>query len=57
MLVVSVVMYAVSATHWALTMAIAIRWLRIDKVVFIKPFEAQALIYVPTVNVRSSLTI
>jgi hypothetical protein len=56
MLVVSVVMYAVSATHWALTMAIAIRWLRIDKV-SIKPFEAQALIYVPTVNVRSSLTI
>ncbi|KAI0252406.1 hypothetical protein BJV78DRAFT_353779 [Lactifluus subvellereus] len=49
MLVVSVVMYTVSATHWALTTAITVRRLRIGKV-FIKPIEALALIYVPSVN-------
>ncbi|KAI0252410.1 hypothetical protein BJV78DRAFT_354086 [Lactifluus subvellereus] len=49
MLVVSVVMYTVSATHWALTTAITVRRLRIGKV-FIKPIEALTLIYVPSVN-------
>jgi hypothetical protein len=49
-------MYAVSASHWALNMAIAIRWVRVGKV-FIATSEALVLIYVPMVNVRCSLMI
>ncbi|KAI0252429.1 hypothetical protein BJV78DRAFT_356052 [Lactifluus subvellereus] len=49
MLVVSVVMYTVSASHWALTTTITVRWVRIGEL-FITPIEALAFIYVPPVN-------
>jgi hypothetical protein len=52
MLVVSVVMYTVAASHWALNMSIAARKLRV-----IPPSEAVVLLYVPSANVcRSSTT-
>ena len=56
MLVVSVVMYAVAATHWALTMAIVARRLRAGNVLTPSSSEALALIYVPAINVRCPLT-
>ena len=49
MLVVSVVMYAVSASHWALSTSIAARGA-------MAPSEELVLLYVPVVNVRHSLT-
>ncbi|KAI0252419.1 hypothetical protein BJV78DRAFT_1202907, partial [Lactifluus subvellereus] len=49
MLVVSVVMYAVCATHWALSMATVVRWSTVGNVV-IPPSEVVALIYLPAVN-------
>ncbi|KAI0252412.1 hypothetical protein BJV78DRAFT_1352428, partial [Lactifluus subvellereus] len=50
MLVVSIVMYTVSATHWALAMAITVRWSSVGNV-FVPPSEVVALIFLPTVNV------
>jgi hypothetical protein len=44
-------MYAVSATHWALVVAISIRGLRIGKILM-TPVEALAAVYLPTINVR-----
>ena len=55
MLAASVVMYAVSAIHWTLVFVIAIRTLRIGKEVMTSS-EALAVVYLPTINVRHSLT-
>jgi hypothetical protein len=55
MLAVSVVMYAVSAIHWALVFVVAIRTLRIGKLTVTLP-EALAVAYLPMINVRHSLT-
>jgi uncharacterized membrane protein len=55
MLAVSVVMYAVSAIHWTLVFAIAIRTLRVGEGSMTPP-EALAVVYLPTINVRHSLT-
>ena len=52
MLVVSAVMYAVSATHWALTLAMAARDGKVSPL-----FGLETLIYLPTVNVCRSLTV
>ncbi|KAI0252430.1 hypothetical protein BJV78DRAFT_356190 [Lactifluus subvellereus] len=46
---VSAVMYAVSATHWALVIAIAIRGLRVGKIL-VTPPKALAIVYLPTIN-------
>jgi hypothetical protein len=55
MLVVSVVMYAVSAAHWALIVANTVRWSSVDNV-FLPPSVVIALICLSTVNVRHSST-
>jgi hypothetical protein len=55
MLAVSVVMYAVSAIHWALIFVAAIRTLRIGKLTVTLP-EALGVLYLPRINVRHSLT-
>ncbi|KAI0252424.1 hypothetical protein BJV78DRAFT_355488 [Lactifluus subvellereus] len=49
MLVVSVVMYAAAASHWALEIAVTLRRSRVGNV-FLTPSEALALIYLPAVN-------
>ena len=54
MLVVFVVIYTVSATHWALTTPITVRWSCVGNV-FVPPSEELALIYLSAVNVRRSL--
>jgi hypothetical protein len=51
MLAVSVVMYAVSATHWALVVAFSIRALRTGKFL-LTPVEVLFVVYLPTINVR-----
>ena len=48
-------MYAVSATHWALVVSIAIRGLRVGEILM-TPSEVLAVEYLPTINVRRSLT-
>jgi hypothetical protein len=55
MLAVSVVMYAVSAIHWTLVFAIAIRTLKIGKLA-VTPQEVVAVVYLPMINVRHPLT-
>jgi hypothetical protein len=54
MLVVSIVMYAAAASHWALEIAMTIKRSR-DGNVFLTTSEALGLIYLPAVNVRYSL--
>ncbi|KAI0252399.1 hypothetical protein BJV78DRAFT_1352418 [Lactifluus subvellereus] len=49
MLAVSVVMYAVSASHWALEMAVTLRQSTVGKIL-ITPSEAVFLIYSPAIN-------
>jgi hypothetical protein len=51
MLAVSVIMYAVSATHWALVVAFSIRALRTGKFL-LTPVEVLIVVYLPTINVR-----
>jgi len=50
MLAVSAVMYAVSAVHWAMNMAIAAKILRVDEALM-SPLEMLVIIYIPTINV------
>ena len=54
MLAVSAVMYAVSAIHWAMNMAIAAISLRVNTYL-ITPFEMLVIVYLPTINVRHPL--
>ncbi|KAI9462392.1 hypothetical protein BJY52DRAFT_145100 [Lactarius psammicola] len=49
MLAVSAVMYAVSATHWAMNIAISAKSLKVDKD-FMTPFEMLVFTHLPTVN-------
>jgi hypothetical protein len=51
MLAVSAVMYAVSAIHWTVNMAIAAKSLRYGTLL-ITPFETLVTVYLPTINVR-----
>jgi hypothetical protein len=55
MLAVSVVMYSVSAIHWSFHFAIVIQWLRMEEYLPTFP-ESMAVVYLPTINVRHSLT-
>ncbi len=50
MLAMFVVMYTVSAAHWALNMAIAVRSLRVG-MVSTSPFEMLVTMCLPTINV------
>ncbi|KAH9029366.1 hypothetical protein EDB84DRAFT_1496458 [Lactarius hengduanensis] len=49
MLAVSAFMYAVSAVHWAMNMAIVTRFLRVGRD-FMSPFETLVVVYLPTIN-------
>ncbi|KAI9438516.1 hypothetical protein H4582DRAFT_176202 [Lactarius indigo] len=49
MLAVSAFMYAVSAVHWAVNMAIVTRFLRVGRD-FMSSFETLVVIYLPTIN-------
>ncbi|KAH9055146.1 hypothetical protein EDB83DRAFT_1109508 [Lactarius deliciosus] len=49
MLAVSAFMYAVSAVHWAMNMAIVTRFLRVGRD-FMSPFERLVVVYLPTIN-------
>jgi hypothetical protein len=51
MLAVSVYMYVVSATHWALVVALSIRGLKIGEILM-TPIEMLVVVYLPTINVR-----
>ncbi|KAH9003306.1 hypothetical protein EDB86DRAFT_2826481 [Lactarius hatsudake] len=49
MLAVSAFMYAVSAAHWAMNMAVITRILRVG-IDFMSPFERLVVVYLPTIN-------
>lgn len=48
-------MYAAAASHWAISMAVVVRWSSVGSV-FVPPSEVVAVIYLPAVNVRCFLT-
>lgn len=50
MLTVSAVMYAVSAVHWAMNMAVAATSMEMDRI-SMTSFEILVVIYLPTINV------
>jgi hypothetical protein len=53
MLAVSMVMYTISATHWAINVTDSVKALRVGQ--FVRtPIRQLVAVYLPTINVRRS---